>query len=76
MSRTTLDIDPSILYELKQRQLVEHKSLGRLVSELLAQALTIKTAPKSSTLEWISRPMKARIDLEDKEALFTALGEQ
>ena len=38
--RTTLDIDGPVLHELKQRQTKEGKSLGRLVSDLLARALS------------------------------------
>lgn len=37
--RTTLDIDEPVLRELKQLQTKEGKSLGRLVSNLLARAL-------------------------------------
>jgi len=37
--RTTIDIDPVVLAELKRRQSTERKSLGALVSELLAGAL-------------------------------------
>ena len=39
MPRTTIDIDAPILRDLKRRQKQEGKSLGRLVSDLLAQAL-------------------------------------
>ena len=35
--KTTLDIDEPILRELKRRQAKEGKSLGRLVSDLLAR---------------------------------------
>ncbi|KAB2867691.1 MAG: antitoxin, partial [Burkholderiaceae bacterium] len=37
--RTTIDIDDPILKDLKRLQRREGKSLGRLVSDLLAQAL-------------------------------------
>ena len=37
--RTTIDIADPVLRELKRRQAQEGKSLGELVSELLAQAL-------------------------------------
>ncbi|MEZ5727162.1 MAG: hypothetical protein R3E48_03590 [Burkholderiaceae bacterium] len=36
--RTTIDIDDPILKDLKRLQRREGKSLGRLVSDLLAQA--------------------------------------
>jgi hypothetical protein len=37
--RTTIDIDDSMLKEIKELQRREGKSLGRLVSHLLAHAL-------------------------------------
>lgn len=39
MPRTTLDVDASVLRALKERRRLEHKSLGQLVSEVLAGAL-------------------------------------
>jgi hypothetical protein len=76
--RTTIDIDDPILKEVKRLQKTEKKSLGRLVSDLLARALQeCKTAgrkPKPS--RWISKGMGARIDLSDKEALYAALERQ
>lgn len=73
--RTTLDIDDTILRELKRLQQREGTSLGRLASDLLARALkTTDESPRpSSTPEWIAKPMRARVDLEDKEALYRAL---
>ncbi len=38
-SDATLDIDASVLRALKERRLLEHKTLGQLVSEPLAGAL-------------------------------------
>jgi hypothetical protein len=71
MSRTTIDLDPTILRQLKARQQREGKTLGRLVSELLSAALQADgqelTAP--SLLAWSSRPMRALIDLDDAEAI-------
>ena len=40
MARTTLNIDTPLLQELKMLQKREGKSLGRIVSELLAEALS------------------------------------
>lgn len=73
--RTTVDLDAPILRDLKRLQQVEGKSLGRLVSELLAQALAARRARPTSppAFHWVSRPMQARIDLTDKEALSAAL---
>jgi len=73
--RTTVDVDVPILRELKRLQKVEGKSLGRLVSDLLAQAMAARRAHGASrpAFQWVSRPMHARIDLADKEALHAAL---
>jgi hypothetical protein len=73
--RTTVDIDAPILRDLKRLQKQERKSLGRLISELLAQALGKRNAgaQKPASFEWISRPMGARLDLGDKEAVMAAM---
>ena len=75
MTRTTVDIDAAVLRELKERQQREGKTLGELVSELLASALDREEAtPVQFT--WASRRMRARVDLEDKEAVRRALEER
>ena len=73
--RTTVDLDAPVLRELKRLQKLEGKSLGRLVSDLVAQAISLRKAEKSRPVafRWLSRPMRARIDLRDKEALHAAL---
>ncbi len=78
MARTTLDIDSPILQELKSLQKQQHRSLGQLVSQLLAEALASRKHRKepSSSLDWVSRPMHARVDLSDKEALYAILDEE
>lgn len=69
--RTTFDIDPPVLKELKRLQKVEGKSLGRLASELLAQALADRRKPKAVVgFRWISRRMGAKVELADKEAIY------
>jgi hypothetical protein len=74
MSRTTLDIDAPLLAELKKLQKEQRRSLGKIVSQLLAEALARKrTAPAAARLRWVSRPMDARVDLADKEAVHGAL---
>ena len=76
--RTTIDIDDPVLKEVKARQKKGRQSLGRLVSELLAQALHLRQRPlpKRSTPEWISKPMHARVDLADKDAVYAAMEAQ
>lgn len=72
--RTTLDIDGPVLRELKKRQTKEGKSLGRLVSDLLAYALKEDATPASnSPPAWIAKPMGARINLSDKEEIYRVL---
>ena len=77
MPRTTLDIDSPILQEVKALQKQQHRSLGQLVSQLLAEALAQrKNHKESSSWHWVSRPMQARIDLDDKEALYAVLDKE
>lgn len=73
--RTTIDIDDPILKELKQLQQRQGKSLGRLVSDLLAQSLANEhQAPKNQPpFRWIAKSMGARVDLGDKHALLDAM---
>ena len=74
--RTTIDIDDPILKDLKRLQRREGKSLGRLVSDLLAQSLADyrRSTPESRPeWSWITRPMKARVDPGDKDAVLNAM---
>lgn len=69
-----MDLDAPILRELKRLQRVEKKSLGRLVSDLLAQALAARKAgPSPTPFTWTSRPMEAHVDLRDKDAVHAIL---
>ncbi len=76
--RTTVDIDDPILKDLKKIQQKEGKSLGRLISDLLAKAIGERKSPKASAkpARWISRAMGARIDLSDHEALYAAMEQE
>jgi hypothetical protein len=77
MPRTTVDIDASVLRELKRRQERERKTLGQLMSELLAKALESEedtTAPPR--FGWVTKDLQPRIDLDDKDALWAALDER
>jgi hypothetical protein len=75
MARTTVDIDAPILKDLKRLQKQEGKSPGRLISDLLADALARHRAARSQPVRfrWASRSMRARVDLSDKDALCAAL---
>jgi hypothetical protein len=76
--RTTIDIDDPILKDLKKIQREEGKSLGRLISDLLARALGERKLEKASAkpARWISKTMGARIDLADREALSIAMDQK
>ena len=74
--RTTLNIDTVVLEDLRRLQKQERKPLGRLVSELITEALASrrKTRPRARpALTWKSQPMRARIDLDDKDAVYAVL---
>jgi hypothetical protein len=74
MPRTTLDLDASVLRELKRRRRASGQSIGQIASELLAAALRSRQAQSTpKPMRWRSAPMGARIDLEDKEALRRAM---
>jgi len=76
VTRTTVDLDPVVLRQLKERQRREGKTLGQLASELLAQALAADVpAQRPAPLEWISKPMDFLVDIEDKDALYAVLDE-
>ncbi len=72
--RTTLDIDDPILREVKAIHEKEGRSIGAIVSELLAEALARRRPSRARPpFRWNSRPMKALIDLSDKETVYGAL---
>lgn len=72
MPRTTLEIDATVLSELRRRQAAEGKTIGSLVSELLAVALAASPAPPPA-FAWTAKEMSASIDLDDKDAVYAAL---
>lgn len=76
--RTTIDIDDPVLKDLKRLQAREGKSLGRLVSDLLVESIAARKAAAAPRrpFQWISRPMGARVDLSDRDALLDAIDER
>jgi hypothetical protein len=76
--RTTVDIDDPVLKDLKKLQQKEGKSLGRLMSELLAQAIGERKSAKtpSRSIRWISKDMGARVDVADAEAVYAVMEEK
>jgi hypothetical protein len=74
MARTTLDLDSSVLEQLRRRARAEHKSMGQVASERLAGALGEDTPDESTPLRWSTRHMgKPKVDLQDKDALWRVL---
>jgi plasmid stability protein len=75
MTRTTLDLDPSVTQALRQRAKREGKSMGQIASEALAVALAEEPA-KPVPFRWKTHDMGLPlIDLEDKDALYRILDE-
>ena len=74
--RTTINIATPVLEELKRIQKRDGVTLGELVSGLLAEGLRTRRAdPVDHELDWTSQPMRARVDLTDKDAVFAVLDE-
>jgi hypothetical protein len=72
--RTTLNIDDPILKEVKAIHAREGRSIGAVVSELLAEALARRRRSRAGpSFHWTSRPMKSLVDLADKETVYAAL---
>jgi hypothetical protein len=75
MPRTTINIDAAVLRDLKRRARRVRRSMGQLASELLAHALRNEGQARPG-ITWLSQPMGARVDIDDKEALYRALEER
>jgi hypothetical protein len=74
MPRTTLNLDPSVMRELRRRSEREHKSIGELASQLLARGLREKGEAQPHPFSWVSGDLgRPAVDLEDKEALSSLL---
>jgi len=75
MARTTLDIDTPVLKDLKRLQREQKKSLGRLVSDLLMQALAAQRRARrpAPAFSWHSQDMTARVDISDRDTLYDVM---
>jgi hypothetical protein len=74
MPRTTLDLDASVLSELRRRARREGKSMGQVASELLARGLAEGAERHVPALQWISHDLgEPLVDLEDRDAVQEAL---
>jgi hypothetical protein len=74
--RTTIDLDPSVVKELKRRSKGAGKSMGQLASELLATSLREWDGHPGDAagFEWIAKDLgRPLVDLEDKEAVRAVL---
>jgi hypothetical protein len=70
--RTTIDLDPTVIKELKRRSKGAGKSMGQLASELLATSLKEQAGrPRNpGGLAWIAKDLgRPLVDLEDREAV-------
>ncbi|HEY2632492.1 MAG TPA: hypothetical protein VGI26_08960 [Solirubrobacteraceae bacterium] len=74
MPRTTLDLDSSVLAQLRRRARTEHKSMGQLASERLAVSLANETMPEIQPFKWPTWHMgRPKVDLQDKDGLWRVL---
>lgn len=74
MPRTTLDLDPLVLRELRRRGRRERKSMGQVASELLAAAFVHAERPDPAPFAWTTGDLGTpRVDLEDSEAVARVL---
>jgi hypothetical protein len=74
MPRTTIDLDPTVLRELRRRSSREGKSMGPIASELLARAVAEPTDRPAPDFTWTTADLgPPRIDLEDPEAVRRAI---
>ncbi len=78
MPRTTLNLDASVLREVKRRAKDQGKSVGDVISELVGPALAQKNRKGSHPeFRWRTARMgPANVDLEDKEAVRQALADR
>lgn len=70
-----MDIDATILQELKDRAHAEGKSAGEMASLLLAAVLK-SPAHEAPAFAWRSQPMKELVDLQDTDRVWQILDEE
>jgi hypothetical protein len=75
MTRTTLNLDASVLREVKRRAKQQGKSVGDVISEIVGPALAKSgRTGEAPELRWQTARMgPPKVDLEDKEAVRQAL---
>ncbi|MFW5636642.1 MAG: hypothetical protein ACOC3A_08285 [Thermodesulfobacteriota bacterium] len=63
--------------EIRAIQKREKRSMGKIVTQLLSEALAVRKSPsKSPTFKWITKSMNAQVDLSDKDALYAILDKE
>jgi plasmid stability protein len=74
--RTTLNLDDSLLDELRRRGAREGKSIGMVASEALARGL-VEDESTAAPPEWTCRDLgEPYVDIDDKDALRAVLDGQ
>ncbi|MFT4035725.1 MAG: hypothetical protein QM679_09150 [Patulibacter sp.] len=74
--RTTLDLDPVVLRELKARGARERRSIGAVASDLLAAALKEAQSGREPFRWSTVNAGTPLVDIDDKDALWRALDER
>lgn len=75
MARTTIDLDQSVIRDLRERATREKKSMGQVASEILRRGLTDESTDRP-VFRWKTHKMGLPlIDLEDKDELYRILDE-
>ena len=76
MPRTTIDLDTTVLRELRRRSTQEGKSMGQVASELLARAVAEPADVSAADFTWSTADLGLPlVDLEDPEAVRRVLDE-
>jgi plasmid stability protein len=73
MPRTTLDLDATVLADLRRRAVAQGKSMGQVASEVLAVGLHDEITTEQPPLRWARKDLGLKLDLEDKDAVWRIL---
>jgi len=77
--RTTISIDLPLLKKIRLIGHREHKTLTRIIQELLALGVSLRTqrvAMPSPFRLWHPQKMSALIDITDKDAMYKVLDQR
>lgn len=77
MKRTTLPLPPSLLKSVREIARQEGMAMGKVIAQLVELGLKARaksaSAKRPKALNWHCQSMKAKVDYEDKDALFKAM---